>query len=76
MEVSTHAMLMVAVLAGCRKALVGTGWGISLLFSTKGWSFAFVGAPFLAPYAVVSNALTGSYRTYHTTKTTKYFSTT
>ena len=29
-------MHMAAVLAGCRKALVGTDWAISLLFSTNG----------------------------------------
>ena len=27
---------MVAVLVGCTKPLVGTGWAISLLFSTNG----------------------------------------
>ena len=44
-------MYMAAVLARCRKALVGTGWAISLLFNTNGHrkgSSAFVGAPFLA----------------------------
>ena len=38
---------MAAVLAGCRKALVSTGWAISLPFSTNGHrncSSAFVGA--------------------------------
>ena len=48
---SRHAVHMEAVLAGCRKALVGTGWTISLLFNTNGCrnsSSAFVGAPFLA----------------------------
>ena len=30
------AMHMAAALAGCRKALVGTGWAISLLFDTNG----------------------------------------
>ena len=30
------AVHMVAALAGCRKALVGTGLGISLLFGTNG----------------------------------------
>ena len=30
------AVHMAAALAGCRKALVGTGWAISLLFDTNG----------------------------------------
>ena len=30
------AVHMAAALAGCRKALVGTGWTISLLFDTMG----------------------------------------
>ena len=30
------AVHMAAALAGCRKALVGTGWAISLLFDTMG----------------------------------------
>ena len=30
------AVHMVAVLAGCRKALVGTGWAISLILTQMG----------------------------------------
>ena len=44
-----HAVHMVAVLAGCRKLLVGTGWTISHLVSTNGCtnhSFPLVGGPF------------------------------
>ena len=51
------AVHMAAALAGCRKALVGTGWTISHLVDTnghrKGYS-AFLGAPFLALQAVFS----------------------
>ena len=32
-EVGGHSVHMVVVLAGCRKALVDTGWAISLLIS-------------------------------------------
>ena len=35
------AVHMAAALAGCRKALVGTGLGISLLFDTNGRNSAF-----------------------------------
>ena len=42
------AVHMAAALAGCRKALVGTGLDISLLFDTNGRRYAFLGAPFLA----------------------------
>ena len=48
---------MAAALAGCRKALVGTGLSISLLFDTIGrryGSSAFLGAPFLALLAAFS----------------------
>ena len=44
------AVHMAAALAGCRKALVGTGWTISHLVSTnrlKNHSPPFEGAPFL-----------------------------
>ena len=37
------AVHMAAVLVGCRKALVGTGWAVSLLFSTNShWDHIFV----------------------------------
>jgi len=42
-----------AALAGCRKALVGTGWTISHLVSTnrlRNYSPPLVGAPFLDLY--------------------------
>ena len=44
------AVHMAAALAGCRKALVGTGWTISHLVSTnrlRNHSPLLVGAPFL-----------------------------
>ena len=47
---SRHAVHMEAVLAGCRKALISTGWIISQLVSTNGHrnhSSPLVGAPFL-----------------------------
>ena len=46
-----NAVHMAAALAGCRKALVSTGFAISLLFDTTGHrnhSSVFVGAPLLA----------------------------
>ena len=49
-----------SVLAGYRKALVGIGWAISLLFNTnrrnrhRNHSSVFVGAPFLALQMVFS----------------------
>ena len=46
-----NAVHMAVALAGCRKALVSTGFAISLLFGTTGHrnhSSAFVGAPLLA----------------------------
>ena len=48
---------MVAVAAGCRKALVSTGWAICLLSYANGLrkhSFHFVGTPFLAFKAAFS----------------------
>ena len=51
------AMHMAVALAGCRKTLVGTGLGISLLFDTnecRYGSSAILVAPFLALYAVFS----------------------
>ena len=50
------AVHMATALAGCRKALVGTGWTISHPDTNghrKGYS-AFLGAPFLALQAVFS----------------------
>ena len=55
-QVSAQGVMHMA-LAGCRKALVSTGLGISLLFDTNGCrkgSSAFLGAPFLALLAVSS----------------------
>ena len=51
-EVGGHSVHTVAVLAGCRKALVDTGWAISLLISVNKLCRGFVGAPFLAMLAV------------------------
>ena len=48
------AMHMAAVLAGCRKALVGTGFGISAQTGIDKASSVFLGAPFLALLAVFS----------------------
>ena len=54
---SWHAVHVLAVMAGCRQALVSTGLAISLLFSTK-WhrnrSSSLLGAPFWALWAVFS----------------------
>ena len=47
---SRHALHMAAALAGCRIALVGTGWTTSHLDSTNGrrnYSSPLVRAPFL-----------------------------
>ena len=50
--VCTHA---VAVLADCRKALIGTGcMGRFSPFSTRNYTFALVGAPFFALKAAFS----------------------
>ena len=54
---SRHAVHMEAVLAGCRKALVGTGWTISQLVSTnehRNHSSPFLKPPFLELQVVVS----------------------
>ena len=48
---------MAVLLAGCRKALVGTGWAISLLCCTNRYrkhSSCLIGAPFIALQAVFS----------------------
>ena len=47
---SRNAVHMEAVMAGCRKAMIGTGWIISQLVSTNGHrnhSSPLVGAQFL-----------------------------
>ena len=54
---SSHAMHMLAALAGSRMALVSIGWTISHLVSTNGCrnhSSPLVGAPFLGLWAVFS----------------------
>ena len=59
------AVHMAATLAGCRKALVGTGWTISHLASTnrlRNHSPPLVGAPFLdllAAFSQVERLLVG-----------------
>ena len=56
---SRHAMHVGAAMAGCRTALVGTGWTISHLVSTNGhrnYSSPLLGAPFPDLQAVFSQA--------------------